>query len=180
VYAALALGAICSAPADFAQTAKADRDLTTISVSITGFSCGSPVATSFRIADFAIAVNTTSGTGGAGAGKTTFTDVAILKASDSCSLPLFMLATTGHIMKEVVLTGSKSDGDGFTWTLENVQIIASSLVGSNPSTGGQETLDLSYTAITIADASGHTTGRIVRPAGSVPFSPFARLTQSGE
>jgi hypothetical protein len=49
-------------------------------------------------------------------------------------------------------------------TLENVQVVSSTL------RAGIETIDLSYTAITISDNAGHTTGRIVRESGSVPIA----------
>jgi type VI protein secretion system component Hcp len=171
------------APAGFGQTAKPDRDngAAIITVAIDGLACNSPTQGSFQASDFGIAAGTTSGTGGAGAGKTIFTDLAILKSTDTCSLPLFVLAANGQVIKRVVLTeGGKNGALDLTITLENAQIVSSSLRGSASSTDAAETLDLSYTAVTIADGAGHTIGRIVRDSGSVPFSPFVRPGPSAE
>ena len=165
----------CLAPAGYGEDSQqANQGSSGVTVTMDGLTCGpSPAATSFQAAEFAIAVNTITAAGGAGAGagKTTFTDVAILKPSDSCSLPLFSLGATGQIIKQVVINAKGANG-GFTLTLENVQVISSTLNGSAPSIASDEVLDLSYAAITITDASGHTTGRIVRQTGSIPFSPF--------
>ena len=177
--AVIAAASFCLAPAVLAEDGTANPDSSGLTVTMDGLTCGSPTANSFRAAEFAIAVNTitAAGGGGAGAGKTTFTNVALLKASDSCSLPLFSLAATGQIVKQVVI-GGKGVNSGFTLTLENVQVISATLHGSGPSTGSDEILDLSYTAITITDAAGHTTGRIVRQSGSIPFSPFSKTNNT--
>jgi type VI protein secretion system component Hcp len=170
-------------PGGFGQTARPDRDngATIITVAIDGLACGSTAQGSFQASDFGIAVSTTSGSGGAGAGKTIFTDLAVLKSADSCSLPLFLLAANGPVIKRVVLTeGGRNGAPDLTITLENAQIVSLSLRSSESSTDPAETLDLSYTAVTIADGAGHTTGRIVRDSGSVPFSPFVSPRPSAE
>jgi type VI protein secretion system component Hcp len=157
------------------QTDKPARVPAGITVAVDGLGCNESGQGSFTASAFAIDAKTTSGTGGAGAGKTVFTDLAIAKPSDSCSVPLLLLAAGGRIANRVTLTdGARGDGSALTMVLENVQVVSSSLNGSNGSSAAEEMLDLSYSAITITDAAGHTTGRIVRETGSVPFSPLAR------
>ena len=179
--AAILAGVLYWAPVGFGQTAKAGHGNGVTTVAIDGLACGSSAQGSFQVSDFAIAVTTTSGSGGAGAGKTIFTDLAVLKSADNCSLPLFVLAANGQLIKRVVLTeGGKNGAPDLTITLENARIVSSSLRSSESSTDPAETLDLSYMAVTITDGAGHTTGRIVRDSGSVPFSPFVRQGPSAE
>ena len=170
-------------PAGFGQTARPDRGngATILTVAIDGLACSSPTQGSFQASDFGIAASTTSGTGGAGTGKTILTDLAVLKPTDSCSLPLFILAANGQVIKRIVVTGGAKNGaPDLIITLENARIASSAFRGSESSTDAAEILDLSYTAVTITDGAGHTTGRIVRDSGSVPFSPFVRPGPAAE
>lgn len=174
VPAAILAGALLGGPPSFAANAKPENDTPGITVAVAGLACDSPAAGSFHAAEVAIAALTSIGTGGAGAGKTTLTDLSILRTHDACSLPLFLLAATGRLAARVVLTDSRSEtGTGLTITLENVQFVKSTLVDADSGADARETVDLSYSAVTITDSSGNSTGRIVRQPGSVPFSTVA-------
>ena len=128
--------------------------------------CGSSAQSSFTASGFSIAANTSTGTGGDGTAGTAFTALTILKPSDDCSIPLFILGSTGVTIPEVVLMKTDKKGTpALIVELENVQLVSSSLNGS-----GGETLELAYAAITITDGAGHTTGRIVRQPTGGPTS----------
>lgn len=178
--AAILTGTLCWTTAAVAQPIQSEQNSATIIVVVDGLMCSSRGKGSFLATEFALAVTTGSG-GVAGAGKTTFTDLVLLKPSDSCSLALLNLAAGAQIIKTVVVTeDNKGRGPSFSLTLENVQILRSSLSGSGSLDGMDERLDLSYGAITISDDSGHTTGRVVREPGSVPFSPFVKKASDFE
>lgn len=159
--------AFCWLPMASAQSDQSANDSVTITVAVDGLTCSSSGQNSFTASAFAIEVNNTSSSGGAGggAGKTIFSDLAIQKSFDTCSVPLFILAANGQFVKQVVLTETdKHHASNLTMTLEDVQIASSTLKT------GLEVIDFSYAAITITDGAGHTTGRITPQSGSVPIS----------
>jgi type VI secretion system secreted protein Hcp len=79
---------------------------------------GSPCA--FEIKDFSFGVEnpTTIGsaTGGAGAGKVTFSELTIKKTTDSASPVFFKNLVSGNHYKQVTLTMRKAGGDPCCWT----------------------------------------------------------------
>jgi type VI protein secretion system component Hcp len=169
--------ALCWLPFASAQDNKSAESPASVTVAVDGLSCSSSAQGVLTASAFAINATTTSssGGGGAGAGKTTFTDLAIQRPSDNCSVPLFMLVANGQIIKRVVLTETdKQHGSSLTMTLENVQVMSSTL------RAGTEVIDFSYAAITITDGAGHTTGRITRQPGSVPISLIANVNSPQE
>ena len=94
-------------------------------------------------------------------------DLIIEKNADTCSVPLFILAARNLSLAKVVLTEvGKGNSPVLTITLENVQILTSTLSSANSSGDAGEKLDLLYGAITITDGFGHTTGRISHQAGA--------------
>src|SRR5690348_11487170 len=130
---ALAAGMLSAGSAAFAQGAAGAVKIT---VAADGLNCGGPSSGSFDASDFRISVNTPTGSGGGGAGKTELGDLFIQKDSDACSLPLFIVAARNHIIAKVVLTEiGKGNSPVLTITLENVQILSSALSGANSSGG---------------------------------------------
>lgn len=170
--AMLVAGTLCLAQTGLAQSAKAADAPNSITVTVDGLACGAPGRNSFTAYDFAVEVNTTAATSGAGGGvgKNVFSDVAVLKPSDACSASLIALAAAARIVPSVtIVQGGTGHAAALTIFLEGVQVVAASSREAS-----DETLDLSYRAITITDAAGSTTGRVVRRPGSAPFTPLAR------
>jgi type VI protein secretion system component Hcp len=139
--------------------------VTNISVSVNGLACNGSAQGVFTATAFQIAVNTiiATGTAGAGTGKTVFGDLLVQKASDACSLPLFILAAKGQAISAVVLNATdKSNNPVFTITLNQVFLTGSQLKGSPVAANAGDSLDFSYATITIKDASGNTIGPVTR------------------
>jgi type VI protein secretion system component Hcp len=139
--------------------------VTNISVSVNGLACNGSAQGVFTATAFQIAVNTiiATGTAGAGAGKTVFGDLLVQKASDECSLPLFILAAKGQTISSVVLNATdKSNNPVFTITLNQVFLTGSQIKGSPAAANGGDSLDFSYATLTIKDASGNTIGPVTR------------------
>ena len=138
-------------------------DVAKVTVAVAGLTCSGSAQGSFAASTFQIAVNTVSGTGGAGAGKTVFGDLLVQKPTDGCSLPLFILAAKSQRITQVVLNAvDKADRPVLTITLEGVSLAGSQLNGSGSATNAGDAVDFSYTSITIKDVSGATTGLITR------------------
>ena len=175
---ALAAGMLSAASAAFAQQGAAGA--VKITVTADGLNCGGPNSGSFDASDFSISVNTPTGSGGGGGGKTELGDLFIQKDADACSVPLFIVAARNHIIAKVVLTEiGKGNSPVLTITLENVQILSSTLSGANSSGDAGEKLDMLFGAITITDGFGHSTGRISRDAGAAVITPGqVQLAQS--
>jgi type VI protein secretion system component Hcp len=139
--------------------------VTNISVSVNGLACNGASQGVFTATNFQIPVNTITATGGAGAGtgKTVFGDLLVQKASDGCSLPLFILAAKGQAISEVALTATdKSNKPVITITIGQVFLTGSQLKGSPVAANVGDSLDFSYATITIKDASGNTIGPVTR------------------
>jgi type VI protein secretion system component Hcp len=139
--------------------------VTNISVSVNGLACNGSAQGVFTATAFQIAVNTIIATGGAGAGtgKAVLGDLLVQKASDGCSLPLFILAAKGQAISAVVLNATdKSNNPVFTITLGQVFLAGSQLKGSPAGANAGDSLDFSYATITIKDASGNTIGPVTR------------------
>lgn len=139
--------------------------VTNISVSVNGLACNGAAQGVFAATAFQIAVNTITATGGAGAGvgKTVFGDLLVQKASDGCSLPLFILAAKGQAIGEVVLNATdKSNKPVLTITIDGVFLAGSQLKGSPVDANAGDSLDFTYATITIKDASGNTIGPATR------------------
>jgi len=131
----------------------------TIRVSVDGLTCSAAPQGTFTATSFRFAVNDAlaTGGGGAGAGKVVFSDLTILKQSDTCSLPLLLLGASGKSIKRIVLTElDRSNKPILTFNLENAIITTSEL----KETGASEQLLVTYAAVTVTDAAGNTTGRI--------------------
>jgi type VI protein secretion system component Hcp len=138
-------------------------DVTNVSVSVNGLACNGSAQGVFTATAFQIAVNTITATGGAGEGKTVFGDLLVQKASDGCSLPLFILAAKDQAISVVVLNATdKSNNPVFTITLNQVLLAGSQLKGSPVAANAGDSLDFSYATITIKDASGNTIGLVTR------------------
>jgi type VI protein secretion system component Hcp len=152
-------------PAQTVTLNQAFPGVTNISVSVNGLACNGTAQGVFAATAFQIAVNTitASGGAGAGAGKTVFGDLLVQKASDGCSLPLFILAAKDQPISEVVLNATdKSNKPVFTITIDNVLLVGSQLKGSPVDANAGDSLDFSYATITIKDASGNTIGPVTR------------------
>jgi type VI protein secretion system component Hcp len=88
--------------------------------------------------------------------------LVVQRSPDSCSLPLFLLASTGKTIKQVVVTVlDKSNKPVLTVRLTNVLPTVSEVKGPD-SAGVVEQVAFFYATVTITDAAGNTTGTIAR------------------
>ena len=84
----------------------------------------------------------TSGSGG-GAGRVSFANLAVSKGLDADSVPLLQAATTGQVLKSVVIDvfASRDAAPFATYTFEDV-IVTSNVIGAaNSSTSEQDAFD---------------------------------------
>jgi type VI protein secretion system component Hcp len=163
----LALAAcLCCTPMSFGQTvvASVSPDITKITVSVDGLTCGTSTAGSFEALAFSIGVNDIISEGGAGVGKVTATDLVVQKASDACSVPLMLMTASGRPAAHVVLSAvSKGNKPVLTITLAGVILSSHKLTGAEAAKDAQnERVTFTYTSAVITDATTQTTGTITR------------------
>lgn len=155
-------GILLSASSGFGQNKQANPKGVSVSVSVDGLSCGAATQTAIDALSFQIAANDAISTGGGTIGKVTLSDLVVQRSPDSCSLPLFLLASSGKTVKQVVVTElDKSNKPVLTITLANVLLSISQLSGPDNSDIAEE-VAFFYTTLTITDAAGNTTGTVTR------------------
>ncbi len=146
----------------FGQNKQANPKGVSVSVSVDGLSCGAATQTAIDALSFQIAANDVISSSGATVGKITFSDLVIQRSPDSCSLPLFQLASSGKTVKQVVVTElDKSNKPVLTITLANVLLSISQLSGPDNADNTEE-VAFFYATLTITDAAGNTTGTVTR------------------
>jgi type VI protein secretion system component Hcp len=161
----LLAGVLCCAPLSFGQTVKAQANAngSTIIIAVDELACSVTSPGSFNALAFNFALSDSSGSGGAGAGRVTFSDLVVQKQFDACSAPLLVLAANGRFVNHVVLTEvNKNNKPILTVTLGTVQVSSYKLADSDSSNDVQEKVAFSYASIAVTDASGNTTGTINR------------------
>ena len=129
----------------------------TVTVTVDGLSCTTPAGTGMFSAltwgfGASFAASTSTGGGGAQAGKATLSDVTITKRTDSCSPLLFGDVVRGaHIKKVTILQQDGNKDDVFQLTLEEVTISSYQLSGDEAHEVPTEQATFSYSKITITD-----------------------------
>jgi type VI protein secretion system component Hcp len=155
-----AAGILLSSSLGFGQNKPASKGVS-VSVSIDGLNCGATTQ-GIDALSFQIAANDALSTSGPVIGRITFSDLVIQRTPDSCSLPLFLLASSGKSVKQVVVTElDKSNKPVLTITLGNVLLSTSEVKGPQ-SADVVEQVAFFYATLTMTDAAGNTTGTITR------------------
>jgi len=156
-------GALLCCSSGFGQSSpKPTASGSTIKVFVDGLTCGAAPESTFDAQSFHLAVTDAVSTGVAGVGKVVFGDLSISKLSDSCSLPLLLVTSSGKSVKRVTLTEVDKTGKPvLTINLENALITLSEVKGADAGDSAEQ-LEVSYASITVTDAAGVTTGRITR------------------
>jgi type VI protein secretion system component Hcp len=156
-------GIILSSSLSFGQNKQANPKGVTVTVSVDGLSCGAATQSTIDALTFQIAANDDIGSaGGVNIGRLTFSNLQIQRSPDSCSLPLFQLASSGKLIKQVVVTElDKGNKPVLTVTLANVLITTAEVKGAD-SAEVTEQVSFFYVTAVITDSAGNSTGTITR------------------
>jgi len=154
----------------------------TVSVALSGVSCGTGNASSFPVGTFSVTGTSTDKLGAVGGsltGVVNLTDLLITKALDPCSADLIRLFVSGKKIATVTLTETTPTGAGgpphnpITITLTGAYISNYSINGA-PGAKPSEVVDFLFSKVCVTTVSQNPNGSLESPQ-TVCYDPITRI-----